>query len=173
MDVEETVAMLVRAHPAPLYVDPWQGVLLGQRLRARGLDVREYSFTGASRRKLFGSILDLVRTGRLRSLPHDDLRRELLGLEVSETAAGWRVDHRIGQHDDHVVAVALAAHAVATQPGGGGAERLDHPADRPRLRGAQPVAWPPHAPGSGAAPAAARPRQVVSEQPMVRRMKGV
>jgi hypothetical protein len=120
MDVEETVAMLVRAHPAPLYVDPWQGVLLGQRLRARGLDVREYSFTGASRRKLFGSILDLVRTGRLRSLPHDDLRRELLGLEVSETAAGWRVDHRIGQHDDHVVAVALAAHAVATQPGGGG-----------------------------------------------------
>jgi hypothetical protein len=120
MDVEETVATLVRAHPAPVYLDPWQGVLLGQRLRGRGLDVHEVSFTGESRRKLFGVVLDLVRTGRLRCRPHADLRRELLGLEVQETAVGWRVDHRPGRHDDHVVAIALAAHAVATWETGGG-----------------------------------------------------
>ena len=121
MDVEETVATLVRAHPAPVHLDPWQGVLLGQRLRGRGLDVHEVPFTGESRRKLFGAVLDLVRTGRLRCRPHEALRRELLGLEVQETAAGWRVDHRVGHHDDHVVAVALAAHAVAERGPEGGA----------------------------------------------------
>jgi hypothetical protein len=121
-EVEGAVADLARATGAPVVCDPWQAVLLAQRLRARGLSVVEYSFTGDSRRKLFGAVLDLVRTGRLRCRPHDDLRRELLGLEVAETAAGWRVDHRVGQHDDHVVAVALAAHAVATrEPEVGGA----------------------------------------------------
>jgi hypothetical protein len=28
-------------------------------------------------------------------------------------SGGWRVDHKPGRHDDHVVAVALAAQAVA------------------------------------------------------------
>ena len=40
---------------------------------------------------------------------------------MAETAAGWRVDHRPGRHDDHVVAVALAAQqlmdAAAAVPG--------------------------------------------------------
>jgi hypothetical protein len=116
--VEATVAELARQHAARVVVDPWQGVLLAQRLRARGVHVVEYPFTGESRRKLFGAVLDLVRTCRLRCRPHEDFRRELLGLEVQETAAGWRVDHRVGQNDDHVVAVALAAHAIAARPSG-------------------------------------------------------
>jgi hypothetical protein len=116
-DVEAVVAEVARAHGARVVLDPWQGVLLGQRLRGRGCAVEEYAFTGESRRKLFSSVLDLVRTGRLRCRPHDDLRRELLGLEVQETVAGWRVDHRVGRHDDHVVAVALAAQAVASGSG--------------------------------------------------------
>jgi hypothetical protein len=45
---------------------------------------------------------------------------------VQETAAGWRVDHRVGRHDDHVVAVALALAglmgAPAHDPGEMGAE---------------------------------------------------
>jgi hypothetical protein len=113
-EVEAAVHDVARARAAKVVLDPWQAVLLGQRLRARGLEVVDYSFTGQSRRSLFATILDLVRTGRLRCRPHDDLRRELLGLEVEETAAGWRVDHRVGRHNDHVIAVALAAHAVAT-----------------------------------------------------------
>ena len=35
-------------------------------------------------------------------------------MEVKETSFGWRADHKVGGHDDYVVAVALAAHAVAT-----------------------------------------------------------
>jgi hypothetical protein len=52
--------------------------------------------------------LDLVTTSRLRAHPHETFRRALLGLEVKETVAGWRVDHRPSAHDDSVVAVALA-----------------------------------------------------------------
>jgi hypothetical protein len=111
--VEDEVAALAAKIGAPIVLDPWQAVLMAQRLRARGLPVIEYAFTGDGRRKLFGSMLDLIRNGRLRSRPHDDLRRELLGLEVTQTASGWRVDHRTGRHDDHVVAVALAARRVA------------------------------------------------------------
>ncbi len=113
-DVEEGAATIAR--DAPIILDPWQGVLMAQRLRARGTEVIEYPFTSDSRRKLFGALLDLIRTGRLRCRPHEELRRELLGLEVQETAAGWRVDHRVGRHDDHVVAVALAAQHVASRP---------------------------------------------------------
>jgi hypothetical protein len=125
-DVEDEVGRLARALNAPVVLDPWQGVLMAQRLRAAGVPVLEFGFTGDGRRRLFGALLDLIRTGGLRARPHDDLRRELLGLEVQETAAGWRVDHRVGRHDDHVVAVALALAgllgAPAHDPGAMGAE---------------------------------------------------
>jgi len=107
-EVEAEVARLSRTFAAPVVLDPYQAVLLGQRLRSSGVEVREYPFT-ADARRLFGTLLQLVRDGHLRCFPHEDLRRELLSLEVAETAAGWRVDHRPGRHDDHVIAVALAA----------------------------------------------------------------
>jgi hypothetical protein len=111
-EVEDAVAEVAQRHRAPVVLDPWQGVLMAQRLRARGVKVEEHRFAGDGRRRLFGALLDLIRTGRLRSRPHPELRRELLGLEVQETASGWRVDHRVGRHDDHVVAVALAAETL-------------------------------------------------------------
>jgi phage terminase large subunit-like protein len=114
--VEEQVGAWARAAHIPVVVDPWQAALMAQRLRAEGVEVIEYTFTAGSRQKLFGTLLELIRTGRLRAQPHEALRKELLGLEVQETATGWRVDHRVGRHDDHVVAVALAASAVATAP---------------------------------------------------------
>ena len=106
-EVEAAVAELSTRYQAPVAYDTWQAVLLGQRLEAQGIPTIPYTFTSESRRKLFGSLLDLIRTGSLRSRPHDDLRRELLGLDVLETSSGWRVDHKAGRHDDHVIAVAL------------------------------------------------------------------
>jgi hypothetical protein len=111
-EVEDAVTMVARRFGAPVVIDPWQAVLLGQRLQARGVRVTEFPFTGENRRKLFSALLDLVRRGQLRCRPHEDLRRELLSLEVQETATGWRVDHRTGRHDDYVIAVGLAAQAV-------------------------------------------------------------
>jgi hypothetical protein len=115
-EVEDEVGRLAHVLGAPVVLDPWQGVLMAQRLRAAGVHVMEFKFTGDGRRRLFGALLDLIRTGGLRSRPHDELRRELLGLEVQETAVGWRVDHRVGRHDDHVVAVALALAGLMATP---------------------------------------------------------
>jgi hypothetical protein len=115
-EVEDATAVLARQFGAPVILDPWQAVLMGQRLRVRGVRVEEYQFTAEGRRRLFSVLLDLIRTGCLRCRPHEALRAELLGLEVQETSAGWRVDHRPGRHDDHVVAVALGAQQVAAAP---------------------------------------------------------
>jgi hypothetical protein len=115
-DVEREVkALAARCGNAAVHYDPYQGVQMAQRLQRRGVVMREYPFTGESRRRLFATLLDLVRTRRLRATPHDELRRELLSLEVTQTASGWRVDHKAGRFDDHVVAVALGAQAVAGQ----------------------------------------------------------
>lgn len=113
MDVEDDLATLASAAHATVVVDPWNATLLGQRLRQRGIRVEEYVFTRESRGKLFATLLDLVRNGRLRCRPHDRLRHELLGLEVTEAASGWRVDHRRSGSDDATVAVALGAQRVA------------------------------------------------------------
>lgn len=114
-EVEAEVTQLARTFSAPVILDPYQGVLLGQRLRDQGVEVYEHPFTLESRRRLFSVVLQLVRDGRLRCAPHEALRQELLTLEVSETTSGWRVDHRPGRHDDHVVALALAAHQLTSQ----------------------------------------------------------
>lgn len=114
-EVEHEVRELASKFGAPVILDPYQGILLGQRLHQGGVRVQELPFTAESRRRLFGLVLQLVKDGQLRCYPHDEFRRELLALEVGETSAGWRVDHRPGRHDDHVVALALAAHGVTAQ----------------------------------------------------------
>jgi hypothetical protein len=113
-EVETEVGRLARTFGAPVILDPYQAALLGQRLHLAGVDVVEYPFTSESRRRLFGLLLQLVKDRHLRCFPHKELRFELLALEVSETASGWRADHRPGRHDDHVVAVALAAQRLST-----------------------------------------------------------
>lgn len=113
MDVEDDLVALASAAHATVVVDPWNAALLSQRLRQRGIRVEEYVFTRESRHRLFTTLLDLVRNGRLRSRPHDRLRHELLGLEVTEAASGWRVGHRRSGSDDATVAVALGAQQVA------------------------------------------------------------
>jgi hypothetical protein len=116
VDIEASATEAALALRCPLVLDPWQAILLGQRATARGAVVIEHAFTATSRAKLFGRLLDLVRTRRLKCPPHEALRKELLGLQVSETISGYRVDHKgAGSHDDHAVAIALAVAGLAEQ----------------------------------------------------------
>jgi hypothetical protein len=104
---------------APVWFDPWQAIAIGQNLKKRGRPVHEYQVTAESRRRLFNILLDAIRGGRLLCRPHEELRRELLGLEVKEALSGvFRVDHKPGRHDDHVFAVALGL-AGALEHGAG------------------------------------------------------
>src|SRR6266851_3305972 len=103
---------------APIWADPHQAVQMCQTLTKRGRQVKEYTFTSASRRDLFAGLLSAIRDGRLRCPPHAELRRELLGLEVQPTASGnYRVDHKVGKFDDHVVALSLAIYGALERDG--------------------------------------------------------
>ena len=82
---------------APVYADPHQAEQLIQNLVKLGRHAKAYTFTSASRRDLFAGLFAAIREGRLRCAPHEELRRELLGLEVQTTASGsYRVDHKAG-----------------------------------------------------------------------------
>lgn len=112
-EVEETVAELAERHqPREIALDPHQGLLMAERLRGRGLCVKEYAFTSPSRAALFDTLLQLIRQGRLKSRPHDVLREELAGLRWVERGGVLRPDHPVSGHDDAAVAVALASHAA-------------------------------------------------------------
>ena len=118
-EVEDEVEAAAKKYQATVYLDPWQGVLLGQRLGARGVDVREFAFTGEGRRKLFGTLLDVIRRRRLRSHPHAELKQELLSLEVRESLSGYRIDHKSSGHDDATVAVGLALQGLPHEESSG------------------------------------------------------
>jgi hypothetical protein len=113
--IEDDATTVALALGCPLVLDPWQAILLGQRAASKGARVIEHAFSASSRAKLFARLLDLVRTRRLKCRLHEALRKELLGLQVSETLSGYRVDHQATGHDDHVVAVALAIAGLAEQ----------------------------------------------------------
>ncbi len=116
-EVEEVVAGLGwRFRPVQIVLDPFQGLLMADRLRKRGFLVKEYPFTTSSRAALFDTILQLIRQGRLRAFPHPVLREELVGLRWVEKGGMLRPDHSAAGHDDAVVAVALAARAMQEVP---------------------------------------------------------
>lgn len=106
-----------RFRPVKIVLDPFQGLLLADRLRAKGLGVKEYAFTSSSRAALFETLLQLIRQRRLRSFPHSVLREELAGLRWTEKAGVLRPDHPATGHDDAVVSVALAAQTIVATEG--------------------------------------------------------
>ena len=103
---------------APVYADPHQAEQLIQNLVKLGRVAKPYTFTSATRRDLFAGLFAAIREGRLKCAPHEELRRELLGLEVQTTASGsYRVDHKTGRYDDHVIALSLAVHGAQEREG--------------------------------------------------------
>jgi hypothetical protein len=115
-DVEATVLEAVRRfRPVEVVLDPFQGLLLAERLRRSGLNVREFPFSAQSRTALFDTLLQLIRQRRLRSFAHPILREELAGLRWVEKAGVLRPDHPATGHDDAVVAVGLAAMQAVAQ----------------------------------------------------------
>lgn len=91
-----------------LLADPWQGLQLMQRLRARGVHATEYAFSQASKQRLAATLLHSLNAGNLRLYDAEGLRDELLALRLRQSASGaWSFDHARGGHDDRAVALAL------------------------------------------------------------------
>lgn len=117
-DVEAWVLDAARRFSAPtVMADPWQAVGLLQRLSAAGVRVREVSFTAQFRGRLYQNLLQVIRERRLRCFSHEALKDELLRLEFRDVNGVLRVDHPAGGHDDHAVALALAALGAAEATG--------------------------------------------------------
>lgn len=121
-DVETAAIEAARAYGAPIRLDPWQAIGLAQRLRARGIVVEEWTFSGVSVGRL-AMVLHLLLRERRFALPDDaDLLHELASVRLRETTPGvFRLDHDSGQHDDRAVALGLAALALTERaPAGRG-----------------------------------------------------
>jgi hypothetical protein len=90
-----------------LYADPWQ--LKGSIERLRGhIRVHEFTFSQGSVQKLSATLHNAITSASLRVFPDVELEREILGLRVVQTGAGWRMDHRVGGYSDRAVALAMA-----------------------------------------------------------------
>jgi hypothetical protein len=122
VDFAEVEATIVEAHERfkfTLRLDPWQGLDLAQRLRARGVPAEEFSFTAASKQRLAATLLSTLNAGKLAVYEADGLREELLGLRLVQSSSGlWSFDHRSGGHDDRAVALALLAVSLLEHPVG-------------------------------------------------------
>lgn len=116
--VESWIQHAVRSYGrARVILDPWQSIGMAQRLRGRGVDVEEYSFSAQSVGRIAATLYGLLRDRAL-ALPDDEaLLDELAHVRLRETAPGaFRLDHDPGRHDDRAVALALAASALLREP---------------------------------------------------------
>jgi phage terminase large subunit-like protein len=102
---------------ARVVLDPWQAVSTAQRLRQRGVTVKEHAFTAQSNAKIAMTLHRLLRDRAL-ALPDDsELLGELANVRLRETSPGvYRLDHEQGEHDDRAVALGLAAFYLTQQP---------------------------------------------------------
>jgi hypothetical protein len=112
-EVEEWIAKAAKDYRAQVVVDPWQAAQLCERLRRRGVRVKEFTFSAQSVGRLASTLYLLLRERALR-LPDDaELIDELANVRLRETSPGvMRMDHDAGRHDDRAIALALAAHRL-------------------------------------------------------------
>jgi len=114
-DVRLWLVEMCRSYGARLRYDPSQAYLMVEQLRRAGVQCDEFVSTSASVGHLATSLMQSLR-GRLLTLPDDAaLRQELLEVRLRETSPNvLRIDHKSGRHDDRVIAVAMAVHALTT-----------------------------------------------------------
>jgi phage terminase large subunit-like protein len=108
-EVEGWIAEASRQYNrARVHADPYQAVNILQRLRARGIDAREFVFSAQSVGRV-ANALHIALRDRLLWLPNDpELVAELGRVRLKKVAPGVvRLDHDSGQHDDQAVAIAI------------------------------------------------------------------
>jgi phage terminase large subunit-like protein len=112
-EVEHWLALVAGEYQAEIVFDPHQAAQLTQRLRKRGIRVREYTFTPASIGAFTSTLFQLLRDRALRLPADDDLLDEIRSVRMRETSPNvYRIDHDPGRHDDRVIALALALHRL-------------------------------------------------------------
>lgn len=119
--LEDVESWILQAHGtyngAEVVLDPWQAIGLAQRLRERGVLVREFTFSSSSVGRLASTLHRLLREGLFALPDDDDLLDELAHVRLVERTPGVvRLDHDSGRHDDRAMALALAATHLLERP---------------------------------------------------------
>jgi phage terminase large subunit-like protein len=97
-----------RFRPFKAWLETYQMKSSLQRLKGAGLGVEEFVPSQSSMAKISKTLYSLIASGRLKLYEDEELRRELEGIRVVQTPAGWRIDHGPGAYSDRVVALAMA-----------------------------------------------------------------
>ncbi len=122
VDLGEVEQAIVQAWESygrpPLRLDPWQAIAMAQRLRGRGVEVEEFTFSSASVGRLGATLYGIIRDRRLAiDRSDEELIDELASVRLRETGPGtFRLDHSASGHDDQAVTVALAAERILREP---------------------------------------------------------
>ena len=99
--VEQWVEFTARAYRARVVVDPWQAIAMVQRLRSRGLQVEEFTFSQQSTGRLAVALHTTIRDHRLAIPDDEELIDELVNVRLRETSPNvYRLDHDPDRHDD-------------------------------------------------------------------------
>jgi hypothetical protein len=107
-----------RYNRASVRFDPYQAVHLAQRLKRKGLHVSEFVFSASSVGKLANVLLQLIREHSLAIPEEPELLDELRNVRLKESSPNvYRIDHDRFQHDDRVIALALAANWLTERSG--------------------------------------------------------
>jgi len=111
--VENSVADAYRRFPGlQVAADPWQAEGTVQKLARAGLRIDKFRFSQSSIAQLSRVLYECVQDESLRVYDDPGLEEEVLGLQVRQTAEGWRFDHRSGGYSDRVVALSMALQAA-------------------------------------------------------------
>jgi phage terminase large subunit-like protein len=87
--VESRIQNLAQRYRAKLVsIDQWQGALMSERLRSRGIKVRLINPTAALNMEVYELLVEVLRDGRLEFARNHRLEAELLNLSIEETRAG-------------------------------------------------------------------------------------
>jgi hypothetical protein len=86
-----------------------------EALEREGLPVQPFHTTARSKPNLIEALALAIETGAIRLLPDDTLIRELAAYTMHRSPNGqWQYSAPTGSHDDCVIALALAWHALNT-----------------------------------------------------------
>ncbi len=94
-----------------MILDPWQARSTFERF-ASFARVQPFIFTGGKIDELTRNLYALLHAGQIELYPDEELEHELLDVQVIEKSYGLRIDHRVGAHDDRVIALGMAAWAA-------------------------------------------------------------
>ncbi len=110
-EVEAALVEAWRSYGRPkVRLDPWQAIGLAQRLRRHGISVEEWSYSPQRYGAIATVLYTLLRDGLLDLYDDPELIDELANVRLKETIPGLvLVEHDPGRHDDHAVALGMAA----------------------------------------------------------------